>query len=219
MGPDPEAPRRPTPAARLYRWLTERLYRELAFLYDPVSWLVSLGRWDAWRRGVLPFLGEDPILEIGFGTGALLATLAGRGRRAVGIDPSPAMHRRAARRLARGGWTAPRLQGIAQALPFADRAFGTAVATFPTDWVFAPEAWREVDRVLRPDGPFLLVGVGLPLEGPGITPWVERLLGVTGREVWARLEAAAEAAGRTLSVRETTVDGTAVRVIVARRGG
>jgi len=30
---------------RLYVWATERLYQELAWAYDGVSWLVSLGHW------------------------------------------------------------------------------------------------------------------------------------------------------------------------------
>jgi hypothetical protein len=29
----------------LYLWLAERLYHELAWAYDGISWLVSLGAW------------------------------------------------------------------------------------------------------------------------------------------------------------------------------
>ena len=39
--------RKPGPIVRSYIWLTERLYHELAWTYDPVSWLVSLGQWDS----------------------------------------------------------------------------------------------------------------------------------------------------------------------------
>lgn len=54
-----------------YYWLAERLYNELAWAYDPVSWLVSLGQWDVWRKGALDYLTGKRILEIGFGTGEL----------------------------------------------------------------------------------------------------------------------------------------------------
>jgi SAM-dependent methyltransferase len=49
--------------------------------------------------GVLPWLPEGPIVEIGVGTGIVGATLAARGRAPVGIDLSAEMLGRAASRL------------------------------------------------------------------------------------------------------------------------
>ncbi len=40
----------------LLRWLFDLLYHELAWAYDPVSALVSGGRWRDWQRVALPFL-------------------------------------------------------------------------------------------------------------------------------------------------------------------
>jgi ubiquinone/menaquinone biosynthesis C-methylase UbiE len=59
----------------LYLWACERLYHELAPEYDLISRLVSAGAWPAWRRSVLPHLRGDRLLELGFGTGELLAEL------------------------------------------------------------------------------------------------------------------------------------------------
>jgi hypothetical protein len=52
--------------AKAYFWLAERLYNELAWAYDPASWLISLGKWAARRWEVLPFIYGRQVLEIGF---------------------------------------------------------------------------------------------------------------------------------------------------------
>src|SRR5690606_10626666 len=59
----------------LYRFAYERLYNELACGYDAISWMVSLGQWDRWRRQALRFVYGERILEAGFGTGGLLPLL------------------------------------------------------------------------------------------------------------------------------------------------
>mgnify|MGYP001574878948 FL=1 len=56
----------------------------------------------------LPGVAGGPILELGCGTGRLLAPLARDGHRVVGLDLSPAMLRRAQARVARLGSTARR---------------------------------------------------------------------------------------------------------------
>ena len=53
--------------AGTYYWLTERLYNEFAWAYDPVSWLVSLGGWSTVRSWVGDYIAGRRILEIGFG--------------------------------------------------------------------------------------------------------------------------------------------------------
>ena len=63
---------------QVYLLLYRLLYNELAWAYDAVSWAVSLGRWDVWRRAALPYVRGDHVLEVGFGTGALLPRLQRR---------------------------------------------------------------------------------------------------------------------------------------------
>jgi ubiquinone/menaquinone biosynthesis C-methylase UbiE len=149
---------------KAYAWAAERLYHQLAWAYEAIAWLVSFGRWDAWRRQVLTHAVGDRLLEIGFGTGALL-TLAAERYTPVGVDPSREMHRVARRRLARHRLSVPRVRGRAQALPFVDGAFDTVVATFPTVYILAPETLNAVARVLAPDvngqpGRFVITGLG-----------------------------------------------------------
>lgn len=141
-----------------YRALVRRafhhFYRELAWTYDAVAWLVSAGLWRRWALAPLPLL-RGRTLELGFGPGYLQLALAGRP--AAGLDASPQMARMAARRLRRAG-QAPRLaRGLAQQLPFAAGAFDTVVATFPAEYILDPRTHAEVRRVLAPGGRLVVV--------------------------------------------------------------
>ncbi len=82
------------PLGRLYLWATHRLYNELAWSYDLAAWIVSAGRWDRWRRMALDYVTQQPVLEVGFGTGELLLAmartrLAGRGHRPLPGHAAP----------------------------------------------------------------------------------------------------------------------------------
>lgn len=134
---------------RLYLWACERLYHELAWSYDSVSYLVSLGAWSSWRAAALPHARGDHTLEIGFGTGSLLATLAEQRGFVVGLELSPAMHMQTARKFARLGLTVPRLQAPTQQMPFRSGTFDTIISTFPSNYIVDPATLRECARILR----------------------------------------------------------------------
>ncbi len=165
---------------RAYRWATRRLYRELAWAYELIAWLVSFGQWDAWRRQVLEYVAGERVLEVGFGTGALLSAAARRGLEVWGADPASAMQTVTTRRLRRQGLAVPRVQSTAQALPFPSRAFDTVLSTFPAEYILDPQALNEVARVLRegrseaPRGRLVLTGIGFRTDDR----WLARLLGL-----------------------------------------
>ncbi|NLE77005.1 MAG: class I SAM-dependent methyltransferase [Chloroflexi bacterium] len=138
---------------RLYGWATHRLYHQWAWAYDPVSWCVSLGRWNGWRLDALEHVGGQRVLELGFGTGELLLEMARRGWPTVGIDPSLAMQRLTARKADRRRLAPPRVCAAAQALPFAAGLFDAVVATFPAEYIVERATLREAARVLRPPDP------------------------------------------------------------------
>ncbi|MCA9870440.1 MAG: methyltransferase domain-containing protein [Anaerolineae bacterium] len=144
---------------RLYLWATRRLYNEFAWSYDLVAWVVSGGRWDRWRRMALDYVVDQPVLEIGFGTGELLLEMARRGWQARGVDLSPAMQRVTGRKMRRRGLFAPRAQASAQSLPFPRDSFGTIVSTFPAEYVIDPASLQEFWRVLRPGGRLVIAGL------------------------------------------------------------
>jgi ubiquinone/menaquinone biosynthesis C-methylase UbiE len=134
------------------------LYNELAWTYDFVAWVVSLGQWQAWGRTAIPYLRGERVLELAHGPGHLLVAMVQRGLAPVGLDLSPHMGRLARRRLAKGGGPAvPPVRGRAQALPFRDGCFDSTVATFPAEFILSRDTLREVVRVLAPGGRWVIV--------------------------------------------------------------
>jgi ubiquinone/menaquinone biosynthesis C-methylase UbiE len=198
----------------LYRWACERLYYELAWSYDLVSWLVSGGQWSHWRRLALGYVRGPSVLEIGFGTGALLHELAMEGYTVCGLELSPAMQAMARRRLQRVKVNVKRIQGLAQAMPFHDNSFATIVSTFPAPYILQAKTLAECRRVLQPGG--ALVIVGLWVDAP--EAWMGRLLPVFyGRPDTAiieRMQAALAAAGLHAQVQERRVENAHVGVII-----
>ncbi|MEL7434124.1 MAG: class I SAM-dependent methyltransferase [Chloroflexota bacterium] len=160
------------------------LYHEMAFTYDTVSYLVSLGQWRAWQRTALQFL-PDPttgtVLEIAHGTGNLQLDLHAAGYNTVAFDYSAEMGHIARRKTARQGITPPFVRGMAQQLPFADNSVAAIVTTFPTNFIIQPETLTEAHRVLQSDGRLIAVLNGT-LTGSGVvTGFIEWLYKITGQ--------------------------------------
>ncbi len=94
--------------------------------------------------------GTGTLLEIGTGSGRLLAELAARGWEVTGIDPAPGMVE-----IARSRVPAARERitvGLAESLPFADESFDLAVCVGVLGFVDVGQVLEEVVRVLRPGG-------------------------------------------------------------------
>jgi ubiquinone/menaquinone biosynthesis C-methylase UbiE len=137
---------------RLVRWAFHRFYREFAWTYDTVAAIVSGGHWRAWAQAPAALV-RGATLELGCGTGHLQQRLAGRsGCRTIGLDASPSMLAIARRRGLRHGCTFNLTRADARALPFPAVTFDTVVATFPSEYIVAPETIAEIARVLRPGG-------------------------------------------------------------------
>ena len=166
---------------KLFHFGFRLLYNEMAWMYDGVSWLVSLGDWRDWQRAALPFIQGQDVLEIGHGPGHMLLALAEAGYRVTGLDLSPYMGRQARRRLAGAGTAVPLIRGDVLALPLKTAVFDTVLATFPTDYVTAQAALAGVNRVLRENGRFVIIPES---HFTGDTPWhrfIEWLYAITGQ--------------------------------------
>lgn len=206
--------------SRFIRWGFARLYNEFAWSYDAVSWLVSRGAWRDWQRAALPYISGRRLLELGHGPGHLLADLQRAGYEVHGLDVSPAMGR-LARRRAPG---VPLVRGRGQALPFASHHFDTVLATFPTEYVAELASLREIWRVLRPDGRFLIVPEAhFTGHGPvqRLLEWLYAITGQRGfsqdgQDRWAAFQERLEMVGFAVTRHPFTLPGSQVTVIVCR---
>ena len=188
------------------------LYDELAWTYDLVSWIVSLGRWREWLYTTQRHLpAEGQVLELGSGPGHLLVALRRAGLAAVGIDISRGMLRLAGRRLRTCHLPPTLCRGSAGHLPLASSSFEAVVVTFPTPFVYDALALREIARVLRPGGR-LVIAEQATLGGHGpvhrTVEWLYRITGQRGAPpdlVAGLSQAGFRAERRTVGVRGTTV--------------
>jgi ubiquinone/menaquinone biosynthesis C-methylase UbiE len=169
---------------RLVRFGFRLLYNEMAFTYDFVSKVVSLGEWRCWQRGGLKHLNAEKgslVLELAHGTGDLQLDLVSGGYRTIGYDLSPYMGRITQRKLHKHNIMAKLARGKAQTLPFKDDAFDAVICTFPTPFVFEQETLREVRRVLKQGGRFVIVINGVLTGGGAVKNFLEWLYRITGQ--------------------------------------
>lgn len=128
-----------------------RRYDRLAAVYDR--------RWSSYVQGSvretlrrIELRDGERVLDVGCGTGTLLAAIAERAPRAklLGVDLSPAMLAVARRKL---GERAFLVAGEAGRLPFPDQRFDLVVSSSALHyWPDPEEGLAEIARVLRPGG-------------------------------------------------------------------
>lgn len=158
------------------------LYNELAWTYDIVSWLVSLGHWRQWQVSALPFISGQVVLELAHGPGHMLLELERNGYDVVGIDLSPSMTRIASSRLRRNNSAATILRAKAQQMPFISSSFDSVLATFPTTFILDPATLEQLHRVTRPDGRVVIVPQARLSGGGLMIRFLEWLYTITGQK-------------------------------------
>jgi ubiquinone/menaquinone biosynthesis C-methylase UbiE len=205
---------------RLLRFGFRLLYNEGAWTYDWVARFVSMGQWRSWQRAALIHLRGQRVLEIAHGTGNMLLDLCALGFRPIGLDMSRAMGRIATQKLRTRGLGVPLVRARVQSLPFAGGAFPCLLATFPTDFIIAPETIAEVKRVLRPGGVLVFVPVA-EITGPAwrdrFAEWLFRITGQSAADWFAPLLTRYRAAGFTTRLERVTLPRSVVTLVVAER--
>lgn len=165
--------------------MTENLYQNKQGFFDLWApnydfWLTSIFYGTVQKR-LLEFVrlpAEATVLDLGCGTGRLLARLAATypNLQGVGLDLSPQMIQQARERN-RGGDRLTFRQGDVLALPFEESSFDAAFSTISFLHYPDPEGvLAEVDRVLRPGGSFYWVDYTVREGvGGGDFPFIGRL--------------------------------------------
>lgn len=204
---------------RFIRFGFRLLYHELAFTYDAVAWLVSLGQWQAWGRTALTRVRGLRVLEIGHGPGHLLIALARSGRQPVGIDLSPQMIRIAQRNIRQAGVNASQVRCCVQALPFRSGEFDSVVSTFPSDFIADAATLREVQRVTNERGRLIVVfGAQLIGREPSkvLIEWLYRLTGQRAAK-FDDEESICDRVGMPARIETETIGASHVTLVVAEK--
>ncbi len=211
---------------RLIRFGFHLLYNQFAFTYDLVSKVVSLGAWRCWQRAALRHLpppNSGIVLEIAHGTGDLQLDLHAGGWRAIGLDLSASMGRIASAKLRSASAPCCLVRARSQRLPFPNSAFVAVISTFPSEFISAPETLREVYRVLRNDGVFVIVLGARFTSGGAARTGVEVLYRITGQNIDGleggdtRLRDAFARFGFDAQIVQESCPHSAAFVIVARK--
>lgn len=198
------------------------LYNEMAFTYDLVANVVSLGQWWDWQRTALPFL-PDPaagtILELAHGTGRLQVDLHAGGWRSIGYDLSPNMSRITQHRLHKKRLPARLVRGMAQHLPFPNETFSAVISTFPTPFIVEAATLQEVHRVLQPGRRLIFVPTGVLTKGGIARQALENAYRVTGqRSGWGMdLPAHFKEHGFEVTIHTIELKRSITQVIVAEK--
>ena len=198
------------------RFFFHLIYHQLAWTYDLVAAVVSLGRWKGWVQCALPYV-KGRVLEIGYGPGHLQVSLHQHGFEAYGLDESRQMSRQAGRRLKRRGFHANLVRGLAGGLPFPSNSFETVAATFPSETIFAVQALAECRRVLVPGGRLVIIPTAW-ITGSGrlerLAAWLFQVTGEVGSigAILPGMRKRLKSAG--LEVRHELVETRGSRVLV-----
>lgn len=160
------------------------LYQELAFTYDTVSYLVSLGQWRCWQRTALSYLPPPDsgiVLELAHGTGNLQLDLLAAGYQTIAYDLSSQMGRIAKAKLTRQYMRTDFIQGDALQLPFTAATFSAIVTTFPTDFIIQSATLQAVHRVLQDQASLVIVLSGIFIKQGVFESSLEWLYSITGQ--------------------------------------
>lgn len=148
--------------------------RVFSAIYDPLLKGTEEAGLRERRREVLSG-ARGRTIDIGAGTGANLGLFPEGLDQVVMAEPDPHMSKRLRQKLAEAGSSVELVEAGAEALPFEDASFDTAVFTLVLCTVPDPAAaLAEAARILKPGGQLLFVE-HVRAQDPGVARWQDRL--------------------------------------------
>ena len=155
----------------------DQAYGSFAKGYD---WIVKvLPVWRNWISRAIPHIVGPDVLEVSFGTGYLISQYASQFN-TFGIDYNWELTTIAQQNLQKAGAQAQIQQADIEYLPYPKESFNTVINTMAfTGYPDGFSALTEIQRVLKPDGRFVLVDIDYPQD--------QNWLGVQSTRLWATL--------------------------------
>ena len=203
------------------------LYHQMAWTYDWVAAIVSVGLWKDWVLSVVDDMTGSHVgeltLELGHGPGHLQFALAEKNLKVAGLDKSIQMSQQASKRLIRQGRIPSIANGLGQQMPFRDGAFHQLVATFPSEYIFELGTLTEIYRVLKPEGKLVMLPVAWIIGQKPIERAAAWLFRVTGQSpkvqdsLEARLLKPIRTVGFQVQVQRRSFKSSSLIVLIAQK--
>ncbi len=151
-----------------YKHAPAMINKRLTAYYDFFVSLVLVGK--ALQKRTLTFISLKPgqkYLDVGCGTGTLAYLVKSRHPKAVvvGADPDPVVLEVATKKVSRKNLSVEFTKAVAEKLPFHSNEFDVVTSSLAFHHMpleVKKQALREIRRVLKPSGMFLLVDIGKP---------------------------------------------------------
>ena len=146
-----------------YTSANDAMYSRFGTIYD--FFVKHTSVWNAWIGPAIAHIRGPRVLEVSFGTGALLAQYAQRFE-TYGIDLNRKLVDIASQNITAAGPAIPLQVADVEALPFRRECFDTVVNTMAfSGYPRAELAMAEIHRVLKPGARLVLIDVGPPQDG------------------------------------------------------
>lgn len=141
--------------------------------YDGLNRVISLGIDVSWRKKVVKLVSEKnpkQILDIATGTGDLALMMASLNpERIVGLDISPGMLEVGKQKVAKADLSdkIEMVVGDSENIPFDDNTFDAITVSFGVrNFENLDKGLKEIYRVLKPDGKFVVLETSNPTKFP-----------------------------------------------------
>ena len=151
----------------------EQMFDNISGSYDGLNRVISLGTDVKWRKKVVALVeatNPQSILDIATGTGDLAIQMVKTGaNRIVGLDLSEGMLSVGRRKIAEKNMNAQieMIQGDSENLPFEDNSFDAITVAFGVrNFENLDKGLKEIHRVLKPGGIFVVLETSVPTKFP-----------------------------------------------------